>query len=169
MHDYTVRNATEADIPAITRIYNHYVEHTPITFDLEPCSLANREAWLEQFSDSGRHQLLVLEMEGDILGYAGTTEFRVKPAYDPSIETTIYMDQNHHRAGMGRQLYAALFDRMSHENVHRIYAGITIPNEASIRFHEIFGFKHVGTFHEVGLKFDQYWDVTWHEKEMDTS
>jgi phosphinothricin acetyltransferase len=169
MSDYSIRNATKTDIPTITRIYNHYVETTPITFDLEPRSLANREAWFKQFSDTGRHQLLVLEVDGTILGYAGTTQFRVKPAYDPSVETTIYMDENHHRAGMGRLLYTALFDRISQEDIHRIYAGITIPNDASIRFHETFGFNHVGTFHEVGLKFGKYWDVTWHEKTMDES
>jgi phosphinothricin acetyltransferase len=166
MSEYTIRNAAFADVPGITRIYNHYVETTPITFDLEPRSLSNRETWFQQFSESGRHQLLVLETDNGILGYAGTTQFRVKPAYDPSVETTIYMDPDHHRAGMGRQLYTALFKRLAHEDIHRMYAGITIPNEASIRFHETFGFEHVGTFHEVGLKFGKYWDVSWHEKTL---
>jgi len=164
MSEYTIRNAEIKDLPSITQIYNHYVEHTPITFDLEPRSLDNRQKWFQQFAETGRHRLLVVESESTILGYAGTTQFRVKAAYDPSVETTIYLDQHHHRAGVGRQLYTALFTKIAEEDIHRIYAGITIPNDASIQFHETFGFKHVGTFTEVGSKFGKYWDVSWHEK-----
>ena len=166
MVEVCIRPAIHADLPRLTEIYNHYVIHTPITFDLEPYTVERRAAWFEQFAPSGRYRLLVAEEGGLIVGYAGTTRFRVKPAYDTTVETTVYSSPETLGKGIGRKLYAALFEALADENIHRIVGGYTLPNSASARLHEVFGFKRVGIFSEVGFKFGKYWDVAWTERPL---
>ena len=165
--DVVVRRAVEADLPRITEIYNHYVRTTPITFDLEPWSVEQRRPWFAKFSDSGRHQLLVAEEGGLVQGYAGATGFRDKAAYDPTVETTIYLASEATGRGIGTLLYSALFEALAGEDVHLAIAAITVPNEASIALHERFGFSLAGVIHDVGRKFDRYWDVAWYEKRLE--
>jgi phosphinothricin acetyltransferase len=161
-----IRPADRADLPRLTEIYNHYVVHTPVTFDLEPYTVERRAAWFEQFAPSGRHRLLVAGENGLVLGYAGTTRFRVKPAYDTTVETTVYVAQEAMGKGLGRKLYAGLFAALADENINRIVAGYTLPNSGSAKLHDDFGFKPVGIFSEVGYKFGRYWDVTWTERPL---
>src|ERR1051325_184374 len=94
MSDLRLRPAVRDDLPRLTEIYNHYVIHTPITFDLEPYTVERRVTWFEQFALTGRHRLLVAEENGLVIGYAGTTQFRVKPAYDTTVETTIRSEEH---------------------------------------------------------------------------
>jgi phosphinothricin acetyltransferase len=161
-----IRPAAGCDLARLTEIYNHYVIHTPVTFDLEPYTVERRTAWFEQFARSGRYRLIVAEEDGVVLGYAGTTRFRVKPAYDTTVETTIYCSPEAVGKGMGRKLYAALFEALREENINRIVAGYTLPNPASAGLHEYFGFKPVGIFSQVGFKFGRYWDVQWAERPL---
>jgi phosphinothricin acetyltransferase len=167
MADTTLRRARAEDLAALTEIYNHYVIHTPITFDLEPFTPETRRPWLAQFADSGRYQLFVAEQAGRVLGYAGSMRFRTKAAYDPSVETTIYLRPECTGRGLGRLLYERLFAALRGEDVHRILGGVTLPNEASIALHKSFGFTPVGTYSEVGRKFGRYWDVLWLERRGD--
>ena len=161
----SVRPGVEADIPALTVIYNHFVEHTHVTFDLEPFTVEARREWFGHYAPTGRHRLLVAESPtGDLLGYATSGRFRDKPAYDPSVETTVYCAPQAAGRGIGSALYAALFAALRDEDVHHAYAGIALPNDASIALHTRFGFTEVGTFHEVGRKFGKWWDVTWFER-----
>ncbi|MGC2697623.1 MAG: N-acetyltransferase family protein [Candidatus Angelobacter sp.] len=164
--DVSIRPANRADLPRLTEIYNHYVIHTPITFDLEPYTVEQRAKWFEQFAMSGRHRLLVAEGNGLVAGYAGTMTFRVKPAYDTTVETTVYVSAENVGKGVGQKLYAALFAAIAGENVHRIVAGFTLPNPGSAKLHEQLGFKKVGVFSEVGYKFGKYWDVAWNERSL---
>ena len=121
---------------------------------------------MSHYAATGRHRLLVAEREGEILGYASSSQLRVKAAYDTSVETSIYLRTEAQGSGTGSRLYHELFELLRHEDVHRAYAGITLPNEPSIAIHKKFGFKQVGLFQEVGRKFGQYWDVAWFEKDM---
>ena len=166
MAELHIRPANHADLPRLTEIYNHYVAHTPITFDLEPYTVERRSAWFEQFALTGRYRLLVAEENGKVIGYAGTTRFRVKPAYDTTVETTIYSSPETLGKGVGRKLYAALFAAIAGEDINRIVAGYTLPNPASARLHDHFGFRRVGVFSEVGFKFGKYWDVAWTERPL---
>ena len=159
-----IRPATLDDLPRLTEIYNHYVVNSPATFDLEPYTVERRMPWFSQFGLAGRHRLLVTEEDGVVLGYAGTMGFRPKAAYDTTVETTIYCAADHTRKGLGSLLYAALFEAIKDEDIHRIVAGFTLPNAASQALHEHLGFKTVGIFHEVGRKFGRYWDVAWTER-----
>ena len=161
-----IRPATLDDLPRLSEIYNHYVVNSPATFDLEPYTVERRMPWFAQFAGSGHHRLLVAEEDGIVLGYAGTTRFRPKPAYDTTVETTIYCAADQTRRGLGSLLYAALFEAIANEDIHRMVAGFTLPNTASQALHERFGFKPVGIFREVGRKFGRYWDVAWTERPL---
>jgi len=160
-----IRDASAEDLPRLLEIYNHYVEHTHITFDIEPISLETRRLWLAGFRPAGPHRLFVAESEGRVAGYASSHRFRLKPAYDRSVEASIYLDPDACGAGCGSALYSRLLETLEGESgVHRVYGGVTLPNEASIALHRRFGFKRVGTYSEVGFKFGRYWDVAWFER-----
>jgi len=162
----SIRPARASDLQALTALYNHYVETSPATFDIEPKSLENRAEWLGHYGETGRHRLLVAECEGSLAGYAATSRFREKAAYDTSVEMTIYLSPDRTGRGIGRRLYEALFRSVSEEDVHRAYAGITMPNLASEALHRTFGFEPAGRHHEVGRKFGRYWSVQWFEKRI---
>jgi phosphinothricin acetyltransferase len=163
-----VRPGVESDLDALTDIYNHYVRETPITFDTATFTPVERRPWLLSHPEDGPHRLMVATA-GDsqrILGYATSSAFRPKPAYETSVEVTIYLAPDAGGRGVGTLLYKALFAALADEDLHRAYAGIAQPNEASARLHERFGFRYVGTYREVGRKFGRYWDVAWYEKEL---
>jgi len=155
------------DLPALTGIYNHYVVNTTITFDLQPFSPAERRPWFDDHHDRGPHRLLVAaDADGRVAGYASSSRWRPKPAYLTTVEVSVYCDPRGIRTGCGSALYTSLFEQLAHEDVKTAVAGIALPNPASIALHERFGFRPVGVFHEVGRKFDRYWDVAWYERPM---
>jgi len=166
MSSLLIRPARLDDLPQLTEIYNHYAVHSPATFDLEAKTLAERAEWLAQFAETGRYRLVVAEEAGTILGYAGSTRFRLKPAYSTTVETTIYCAPQATGRGVGAMLYAGLFAALAQEDVHRIVAGYVPPNAASAALHARFGFRAVGTFTEQGYKFGRYWDVCWMERPL---
>ncbi|MFK4798221.1 GNAT family N-acetyltransferase [Streptomyces sp. MPA0124] len=163
-----VRPGVEEDLKALTDLYNHYVRETPITFDTEPFTPEERRPWLLSHPEDGPHRVRVAVNADsqEILGYATSGPYRAKPAYATSVETTVYVAPGAGGRGIGSLLYAALFDALAGEDLHRAYAGIAQPNEASGRLHARFGFRHVGTYREVGRKFGRYWDVAWYEKPL---
>ncbi len=160
------RAAGRSELPRLTEIYNHYVVNTPVTFDVEPYTVERRAMWFEQFAPTGRYRLLVAEESGTVVGYVGTTRFRVKAAYDPTVETTIYCAPEAIAKGIGRLLYSALFAAIADEDIHRVVAGFVLPNPASAALHARFGFKTVALFTENGRKFGRYWDVVWSERPL---
>ena len=166
MPGMTIRPAVVSDLPRLTEIYNHYVRETPITFDIDEYTVETRRPWFEHHAGTARHQLVVAEIEGRVVGYAGTGQFRAKQAYDTSVELTIYVAHDATGKGIGSALYEDLFPRLATEDVHRALAGITLPNPASLALHARFGFRQVAHFTENGRKFGRYWDVVWLEKEM---
>ncbi len=164
--DLLVRPAVVEDVTAMTAIYNHYVETSHATFDVTPVSLENRLAWFAHFGESGPFRLLVAEQDGRVVGYAGSGRFREKPAYVTSVEMTVYVHPELHGRGVGARMYERLFELLAGEPIHRAYAGITLPNPASVALHHRFGFRGIGTYDEVGFKLGQYWSVLWLEKPM---
>lgn len=166
MDEILIRPSTAADLPALTEIYNHYVKSSVVTFDLDPYGVAERRSWFEQFGADGRYCLVVAESRGAVLGYASSVRFRHKRAYETSVETTVYCAPGEIGRGIGSRLYSALFEALAAEDLHRAYAGIALPNPASLALHAGFGFELIGTFREVGRKFGRYWDVTWLGKNL---
>ncbi|MEU3777703.1 N-acetyltransferase family protein [Streptomyces sp. NPDC032472] len=161
-----IRPGTETDLEELTRIYNHYVVETPVTFDIEPFTVDQRRPWLLAHPHSGPHRLLVAEEGGKLLGYATSSAFRPKQAYATSVETSVYLAPEHVGRGIGVLLYTSLFEVLEQEDVHAALAGITVPNEASRRLHERLGFRPVGVYEEVGRKFGRFWDVAWFQKRL---
>ena len=166
MAEIVIRRVVQDDLPALLAIYNHFVVHTPVTFDIEPRSLEQRQAWLDTFADVGRHQCLVAAKDGQAIGWACSGKLREKAAYDTSVETSIYLAPGEQGQGLGRRLYQTLFEALADEDVHRAFGGITQPNEASVGLHLAMGFTHVGTYREVGRKFGKFWDVAWYGKTL---
>jgi phosphinothricin acetyltransferase len=164
MSDVQIRPAARADLPRLTEIYNYYVVNTTVTFDVEPYTVERREAWFAQFGVAGRYRLLVAESDAGVIGYAGTTRFRPKAAYETTVETTIYCAPDAAGKGIGSRLYAALFESLRGEDIHRFVAGYALPNPATAAIHARFGFQVVGVFSENGRKFGKYWDVCWVER-----
>jgi phosphinothricin acetyltransferase len=162
----TVRRGGRADLPALTALYNHYIEHTPITFDLVPYTPEARAEWFAPFAERGRYQIFVAEREGRVIGYACSLRFRPKAAYDPSVETSVYLAPDEVGRGLGRRLMERLLDALDGEDVHRLYAGITLPNPASLALHRALGYRDIAVMSEVGRKHERYWDVAWLEKKV---
>ena len=167
MDGVLVRDAREADLPRINEIYNHYVRTSPATFDIEPISAEQRRDWFTRYAMEGPHRLFVADEAGAVLGYADSHQFRAKDAYDTTVETTVYCAADATGRGIGRLLYAALFDALAGTDLRMAIAAITLPNDASIALHERFGFTSVGVLHDVGHKLGRYWDVAWYEKRLD--
>jgi phosphinothricin acetyltransferase len=162
-----VRPAALDDLPALTAIYNHYIVNSTITFDVRPFEPEERRGWFDDHASSGRHRLLVSAgADGTILGYATTSRWRPKAAYDTTVESSVYCHPDAIGRRVGTQLYAALFDAIAGEDVHRVVAGVAQPNPASVALHQRFGFRQVGVFSSVGRKFGNYWDVAWFERAL---
>jgi len=154
-----IRRAETEDAAALAEIYNHYVRETPITFDTEEKSVADRAAWLAHFSAAGRYQCFVAVADHQVIGWASSHRFRDRAAYDTTVETSIYLTPDRRGQGLGRRLYDTLFDALQGQDIHRAYGGVTQPNDASNRLHAATGFRQVGLLVEIGRKFGRYWDV----------
>ena len=166
MTDVKIRRVEQGDLPSLLAIYNHYVVNTPVTFDLEPRTLAQRQEWLDGFSTSGKYQCFVAVRAGAPIGWVCSARFKDKAAYDTSIETSVYLAPDEAGKGTGRRLYQTLFEALAGEDIHRAFGGITLPNEASVALHKASGFAHLGTYHEIGRKFGKFWDVALYLRPM---
>jgi phosphinothricin acetyltransferase len=166
MSDILIRGVEQGDLAALLDIYNHYVRETPVTFDIEPRTLAQRQMWLDGFASTGRYQCFVAVKGGAAIGWANSHRYNERAAYDTTVATSIYLAPGACGQGLGRRLYATLFDALAGEDIHRAFGGITLPNEASVRLHLAFGFQPVGTYRAVGRKFGHFWDVATYLRPM---
>jgi phosphinothricin acetyltransferase len=162
----SIEQAEEQHLEQLNAIYNQYVLETHFTFDVEPISMESRREWFTHYDRRGPHRLMVAIADAKVVGYAGSSRFRPKAGYSTSVETSVYLAPDAVGKGVGTRLYEELFKSLQGEDVHRAYAGIALPNQASIALHERFGFKRVAHFTEQGRKFDRYWDVGWYEKAL---
>ncbi|MBL0780100.1 GNAT family N-acetyltransferase [Streptomyces albidoflavus] len=167
-----VRPGIAEDLSGLTDLYNHYVLRTPITFDTVSLTPEGRMQWFFSHPKDGPHRLMVATEPAAsgperLLGYATSSPLRPKAAYATSVEVSVYCAPDAAGRGVGSALYTALFEALAGEDLHRAYAGITQPNDASHRLHTRFGFRPIGTYEQVGRKFGRYWDVRWYEKELD--
>ena len=163
----TIRRGRESDMPALRDIINHYISESVVTFEMVEMSLENRKTWFTQFTENGRYQLMVAEREGTVLGYAASLRFHQRPAYSPSVMTSIYISPNQVGQGIGEKVYSALIEELKKvEEVHRAYGLVVLPNPASERLHEKLGFQVAGLLHEGGYKFGKYHDVRMYEHRL---
>ena len=153
-----VRPQRLEDAADVARIYNHYVASTIITFEEEPVSADEIVRRVEEVEAAGL-PWLVAELNGDIAGFAYASKWKGRCAYRFSAEVTVYVDAGMTGGGVGRALYGALLPELEGRGIHTALAGIALPNEASVRIHESFGFRKVAQLEQVGFKFGRWIDV----------
>ena len=156
-----IRTVKLEDAAQIAKIYNYYIENTHHTFETEPHTAEEMQNRIAELIEN--YPYLVAESDGEIIGYAYAAPFRRRQAYEFSAEVSIYIKNEVKHQGIGGQLYAKLFEELAETDVHMIIAGISLPNDASVRFHEKLGFVKVGHFHEVGYKLGRWIDVGYWE------
>jgi len=145
-------------------IYRSIVEDTAVSFELVPPT--SEDICRRIQSVLVRHEWLVAESENGLDGYAYASEYRPREAYKYSTETTVYIAQDCRGQGLGRALYQSLIKSLASLGFRRAYAGIALPNEASIALHRSLGFEHIGVFNEAGFKFDRWHDVSWWQRRV---
>ena len=156
-----IRPASITDASAIVAIYNHYVATTTITFEENPVSA---EEMAQRIKDVSAHlPWYVFEHDGQVLGYAYATPWRVRSAYRFSVESSVYVSPDHPRQSIGSQLYETLIEELRARAIRVILSGIALPNIASVAFHETFGFEKAAHLKQVGRKFEQWIDVGYWE------
>jgi L-amino acid N-acyltransferase YncA len=159
-----IRLATPADAVEIAAIYRPFVEETAISFELEA---PNAGAMAQRIETTlQRTPWLVCERNRAVAGYAYASKHRDRAAYQWSVEVSAYVRADLRRGGVARRLYERLFEILAAQNFVNAYAGITLPNDASVGFHESLGFTPVGVFHNIGFKFGRWHDVAWYERPL---
>jgi phosphinothricin acetyltransferase len=158
MSAVSVRSATPADVPAITRIYAHAVKHGTASFELEPPDEAEMARRQRTLLDGG-YPYLVAEIDGVLAGYAYAGPYRPRPAYRFSVEDSIYIDPNAQRRGVGRALLEHLIEECERRGFRQMIAVIGDSAQiASIELHRALGFRMIGAVQNVGYKFGRWLD-----------
>ncbi len=159
-----IRAALEADAASLLDIYGPLVESTAVSFELTAPSV-------EEFARRIRkavadYSWLIAERDGACIGYAYGSMMRERAAYRWSVEVSAYVHPAHHRQGIGAALYSILLDDLMEKGFCQAFAGIALPNTASLGFHHRFGFRPIGMFKSVGRKFGRWHDVTWLQRRL---
>ena len=158
MSDLVMRPYRPDDIPAVTRIYGHYVRETVVTFEtIEPdeAEMASRFATI-----AGKgHPLLIGEIDGEVIGYAYASTYRPREAYRFTCEDSIYLAPSAVGHGIGSKMLGRLIDESSKAGLKQMLAVITAERENSIRLHAKHGFRMIGTYEALGYKFDRWLDI----------
>ncbi len=154
-----IRLAMPGDGAAVAEIYRPYVESSTITFEVAAPDDGEMRTRIATTLET--YPWLVWEFEGRVRGYAYAAAHRSRAAYQWSVDAAVYVDQDHHRRGIGRALYLALFPMLVRQRFVNVYAGITLPNDRSVGLHEAVGFRPVGIYRNVGFKLGQWRDVGW--------
>ena len=164
-----IRSAKPEDARRLLDIYSYYVVNTAISFEYDVPSPSEFKERIE--NTLKKYPYLVLEVDGEIAGYAYAGVFKGRAAYDHSCEISIYIDRDSHGKGYGRALYEALEEKLKEQGILNLYACIAYPPEEdeyltknSEGFHRHLGFVTVGEFHKCGYKFGRWYNMIWMEK-----
>ena len=164
-----IRPAKTSDIPAITRIYKHAVEHGTASFELTPPDEAEMARRMSDLTGKG-YPYLAGEIDGALAGYAYAGPYRARPAYRLTVEDSVYIAPDRHRRGIGRALLAALIEAAAARGFRQMIAviGDSPRQAASIGLHEALGFHHVGILQDVGFKHGRWLDSVLMQRELGT-
>ncbi|MGO1948123.1 MAG: GNAT family N-acetyltransferase [Mycobacteriaceae bacterium] len=160
MSTITVRETIEADIPAVTAIYNDAVVNGVAVWNDDVVDETNRLEWLSAHRVPGTVALTAVGDDGDVLGYATYGDFRSYDGFRHTVENSVYVDGGQRAGGVGTALMTALIDHARQEGKHVMVAAIEGGNTASIRLHSKVGFEECGTVRQVGSKFGRWLDMT---------
>lgn len=153
-----IRDATEADLPAILRIHNEAVRGTTAIWTELADDLAGRTEWFRGQRAAGL-PILVAIIDGGLGGYATYSQFRPMAGYRHTMENSVYVADGFYRRGIAEALMRALVARADAEQVHVVVAAIEQGNLASVALHRKLGFSVVGQMPQVGRKFDRWLDL----------
>jgi phosphinothricin acetyltransferase len=159
---WRIRPVQSHDASGIAAIYAPIVERTIISFEEIPPSAAEMKSRIAHLS--GRYPWLVAEQGGDILGYAYAGPHRERAAYRWSVDVSAYVHERARRAGVASSLYRALLTLLEAQGYCHAFAGITMPNDASVALHRSIGFEPVGIYKNVGFKFGAWRDTSWWQR-----
>jgi L-amino acid N-acyltransferase YncA len=159
-----VRLAAPSDGAACAAIYRPYVASTAVSFELQPPAATEMTARISR--TLVRTPWLVAEMDGTVRGYAYGTRHRDRPAYDWTVETTVYVDRTMPRQGIGRATMVELLDVLRLQGFHLAVAGVTLPNAGSVGLHTALGFRPIGVFEAIGFKGGTWHGVAWYGLEL---
>lgn len=154
-----LRVATPADAAAIAAIYAPVIRETVISFETAEVPADAMRQRIE--TTLARYPWLVAEAAGTVVGYAYATQHRARAAYDWSVDVSVYLAEQARHRRLGRALYVALLDLLTAQGYANAFAGITLPNDASVGLHETIGFTPVGVYRAVGWKLGAWRDVGW--------
>lgn len=157
-----IRAATADDAAACAAIYRPHVTGGWTSFELDPPDQAEMARRIAAYSES--HAWLVAENDDAVLGYAYGSLHRTREAYATSCDVAVYVAAEATGQGVGRRLYEALLPALKARGLHAAFAGIALPNPASIGLHEAMGFTPVGVYREVGWKMGGWRDVGWWQR-----
>ena len=152
-----IRKVESADAAQIAEIYNYYILKTHHTFETEALSADEMRERIGETSEE--YPFLVAESDGAIQGYVYAAQFKLRQAYKHSVEASIYVRIQAKQKGIGSELYEEFLEELKETDVHALMAGISLPNEASVKFHEKLGYEKVAHFKEVGYKLGRWVDV----------
>jgi L-amino acid N-acyltransferase YncA len=155
--NFCLRTATEDDTSAIVELLNHYIATTTSTFLIEPQTIAERVAWFKEHSD--KHPVVAVESDGKLIGWGALSPYNPRPGYRHTAEVSVYLHPDFHGHGIGRALLQELIARSRTLDHHVLVANCCTESTASVAVHESLGFARVGTFREIGRKFDRWLDV----------
>jgi L-amino acid N-acyltransferase len=152
-----IRLATEADLPAIREIYNHYVHTSTCTYQYEPDTEAERLAWFQSHGE--KHPAVVAEVNGEVVGWASLSPWKERAGYAWSVEASVYVRLDCQRRGIGKALLLELIERARSVGHHVLIGGACTEHLGSIALQESVGFERVAHFRETGYKFGRWLDV----------
>ncbi|GGA94975.1 GNAT family N-acetyltransferase [Puia dinghuensis] len=162
-----VRDASEADLPALLAIYNQVILHTTAVYTYEQQTMEARAAWYMD-KIAARYPVFIAEEEGRVVGFSSYGPFRAWPAYKYTVENSVYVSEDQRGKGIGKLLIRPLIESAKSQGFHAIIAGIDAANDASLRLHASFGFQEVAHFRQVGYKFGRWLDLKFMELLLDT-
>lgn len=161
-----IREARPEDAPAIQAIYAPVVTGTAISFEEVPPTVEEMRQRI--VTTLLTYPYLVAVRDGHLVGYAYASQHRARAAYRWAVDVTVYVAESERRTGVGRSLYAELLPILARQGFNAAYAGIALPNAGSVGLHERLGFRHIGTFPQVGFKLGRWHDVGYWRLELGT-
>jgi phosphinothricin acetyltransferase len=159
-----IRLATTDDAARIAAIYGPFCTSTVVSFEVEAPSPAEMAARIDTVTR--QYPWLVLDEDFGVVGYAYANRHRDRAAYMWSVDTAVYLAPEARGRGVGRALYGKLFALLVAQGYYKAYAGVTLPNAASVGLHQALGFTQVGVYRGVGYKFGAWHDVAWFERAL---
>ncbi|MDB5082413.1 MAG: family acetyltransferase [Chloroflexi bacterium] len=159
-----LRVATIEDAAQVQAIYGPVVEHTVISFEFEPPTVTEIEQRITKTLDI--LPWLVCEYRGEVIGYAYASKHQERAAYQWAANVSAYVTEASRGTGVGRALYSALMPILVAQGLYNAFAGITLPNAASVGLHEALGFTPLGVYRQVGYKMGAWYDVGWWQRPL---